>query len=69
MTAFKPPEVGNPLSSKELESDALEAGVPVDEITRNVGETHLPASERDELLRARSHPLSLEQLAAELPPG
>jgi hypothetical protein len=69
MTPMKPPKVAKPLSSKELEADAAEAGVPVDETARAVGDTHLPASESGELERSGSGPLSLEQRMAELPPG
>lgn len=69
MTPMKPPQPTRPLSSQELEAEAAEAGVPVDEVTREVGDTHLPASESATFAPTDTASLTVEQRAAELPPG
>ena len=69
MTPMKPPQVTRPLSSEELAAEAAEAGVAGDQSTRDVGDTHLPASESAQLAPASSDRLAVEQRTAELPPG
>ena len=69
MTPIKPLQVTEPLSSEELAAEAAEAGVPTDEMTRDVADTHLPASESGTLTPADTGRLAVEQRVAELPPG
>ena len=69
MTPIKPPQPTQPLSSEELAAEAAEAGVPADEMTRDVTDTHLPASESGSLTPADTGRLAVEQRIAELPPG
>ena len=66
---MKPPEAEKPLSSEELEREAEETGFGPGETTGATGDTHLPASESEELADQEERRPPIERGLTQLPPG
>ena len=66
---MKPPEAEKPPSSEELERNAEKAGFGPGQTTGAAGDTHLPASEREELADQEDRRPPIERGLTRLPPG
>lgn len=66
---MKPTEANKPLSSEELEREAKANGFGPGQTTGATGNTHLPASESEELADQQEHRPPIERGLTQLPPG
>lgn len=68
MIDVRPEVSAPPLSAEELEKDAKDRGVEVDETVRKGSGTHLPASETDHIPETEDGKASPGSEADKLPP-